>query len=277
MKSGLVACALAMVSLKEEGLPEKGEITLLATVGEEAGAVGSKQLTEKGYADALDALIIAEPTRNEIKIAHKGALWPQIIAYGKTAHGSMPEVGVNAIVHMNEITHAILGEKFELQYEEDELLGAPTYSIDVIKGGSNTNVVPDQCFINMDMRTVPSQDHSQIIQQLEQVIETVKTTYPDLHAEIRILNDQSPVKTSAEDSFVKLVQRVVNVDGSAELGGITAYSDGSQFIHAKNEFPIVVLGPGETSTAHQPDEYVEIDKYLDSINLYKAIVTKFLA
>ncbi|ASK60728.1 acetylornithine deacetylase [Virgibacillus phasianinus] len=276
MKSGLVACALAMVALKEEGLPIKGEVTLLATVGEEAGAVGSRQLTERGYAESLDALIIAEPTQNKIKIAHKGALWPQIITYGKTAHGSMPDVGVNAIIHMNEIIHEILGEEFELKYEEDELLGSPTYSIDVIKGGSNTNIVPDQCFTNIDIRTVPSQDHKQIIEQIEQVIEKVKKKYPELKAEIRTLNDQSPVKTSSEDPFVKLVQNVVKADGSAELGGITAYSDGSQFIHAKKDFPIVVLGPGETSTAHQPDEYVEVDKYLDSINLYQEIAKKFL-
>ncbi|WP_239984606.1 M20/M25/M40 family metallo-hydrolase [Lentibacillus sediminis] len=91
MKSGLAACVLAMVALKEEGLPQKGEITLLATVGEEAGAVGARQLTEKGYADKLDALIVGEPTDNLIKNAHKGALWLQLITYGQTAHGSMPE------------------------------------------------------------------------------------------------------------------------------------------------------------------------------------------
>ncbi|HLS07520.1 ArgE/DapE family deacylase [Lentibacillus sp.] len=278
MKSGLVACAMAMVSLKEEGLPLSGEINLLATIGEETGAVGSRQLTEKGYADQLDALIIAEPTKNKIKISHKGALWPQIITYGKTAHGSMPDSGINAVAHMNEIIHQILGESFELTYEKDELLGAPTYSVDVIKGGSNTNVVPDQCFANIDIRTVPSQDHQQIIEQIEQIIENTKKKYPDLKADIHRLNDQSPVKTSSEDPFVQLVQDVVKAsDGSAELGGVTAYTDGSQFIHANNKFPIVVLGPGETSTAHQPDEYVEVDKYLDSINLYKEIAKKFLA
>lgn len=278
MKSGLVACAMAMLALKEEGLPHSGKITLFATVGEEAGAVGSRQLTEKGYADQLDALIIAEPTKNEIKISHKGALWPQIVTYGKTAHGSMPDSGINAVAHMSEIIHQILGESFELKYEEDELLGGPTYSLDVIKGGSNTNVVPDQCFANIDIRTVPSQDHQQIIKQIEQVIETAKEKYPDLKGEIRILNDQSPVKTSSEDPFVKLIQEVVKAsNGSTELGGVTAYTDGSQFIHANKKFPIVVLGPGETSTAHQPDEYVEVDKYFDSIDLYKEIAKKFLA
>jgi len=234
MKSGLVACALAMISLKEVGFPKKGEITLLATVGEEAGALGARQLTEKGYAEPLDALIIAEPTRSNIKIAHKGALWPQIITYGKTAHGSMPKEGINAVVHMNEIIHRLLGEDFKLDYEEDELLGGATFSVDVIKGGSNTNVVPDQCFTNIDIRTVPSQDHQHIITQIEQVIQSAKEKYPDLHAEIRILNDQNPVKTSSDDPFVKLVQNVVKENGgSTELGGVTAYTDGSQFVHAK--------------------------------------------
>ncbi|WP_010529158.1 ArgE/DapE family deacylase [Lentibacillus jeotgali] len=278
MKSGLVACALAMVSLKEEGLPKKGEVTLLATVGEEAGAVGARQLTEKGYAEPLDALIVAEPTQNHIKIAHKGALWPQIVTYGKTAHGSMPDMGTNAVAHMNEVIHRMSGKEFELQYEEDDLLGGSTYSINVIKGGSNTNVVPDQCFTNIDIRTVPSQDHKQIIKQIKQVITSAEEKYPDLTADIRLLNDQTPMKTPADDPFVKLVQDTVKPLGiPTTLGGMTGYTDSSQFTHANEVFPVIVLGPGDTSVAHQPDEYVEVDKYLTSITLYKEIGKKFLA
>lgn len=277
MKSGLVACALAMISLKEKGLPEKGEVTLLATVGEEAGAVGAHQLTKKGYAEQLDALIVAEPTQNHIKIAHKGALWPQITTYGKTAHGSMPDMGTNAVTHMNEIIHRLSGDTFELKYKEDEMLGGPTYSINVIEGGSNTNVVPDQCFVNMDIRTVPSQDHKQIIKQIEQVIQSVKEKYPDLKTDIRILNDQTSVKTSSEDPFVKLVQNTVEfLGGTTTLGGMTGYTDSSQFAHAAKTFPIIVLGPGDTSVAHQPDEYVEVAEYFNSIQLYEEIAKNFL-
>ncbi|MFD1707717.1 ArgE/DapE family deacylase [Siminovitchia sediminis] len=277
MKSGLAACALSMVSLKEQGFPKRGEIILLATVGEEAGAVGARQLTEKGYADHLDALIIAEPTNNQIKIAHKGALWPQIVTYGKTSHGSMPEVGVNAVVHMNEIIQRILDNPFHFEDEEDPLLGRPSFSVNVIQGGSNTNVVPDQCSANIDIRTIPSLDHQQIIQQIEQVIERTKEKYPELKAKVRILNDQAPVKTSGDDPFVKLVQSVVKAaDGPIELGGMTGYTDGSQFVSAKKKFPIIILGPGETSLAHQPDEFVEIDKYLNTVHLYQEIAKKFL-
>lgn len=278
MKSGLVACVLAMISLKEEGLPKQGEIVLLATVGEEAGAVGAKQLTEEGYADHLDALIIAEPSENQIRIAHKGALWTQITTYGKTSHGSMPQLGINAVVHMNEIIHRILQDPFKFKDEKDDLLGSPTFSVNAIQGGASTNVVPDQCIAKIDMRTIPSQDHKQIVNQMEDVIQQTKEIYPHLKADIRILNDLSPVRTSSDDPFVQLVQRILKTnDISTELGVLPAYTDASQFIHAKKEFPIMILGPGEISLAHQPNEYVEIDKYLKSIELYKEIASTFLS
>lgn len=278
MKGGLVACALAIASLKKAGLPKKGEVIFLATVGEEAGAVGAKQLTERGYADALDALIVAEPTQNQIKIAHKGVLWPQIITYGKAAHGSIPDKGINAVVHMHEIIRRLLSDAFALSYEHDALLGGATLSINTIKGGTNTNVVPDQCVANIDVRTVPSQDHEQIIAQMRQVIHAAREKYPDLKADIRILNDQNPVKTASDDPFVQLVQNVAqSLKSPTKLGGLTGYTDGSQFVHADKAFPIIVLGPGDTLIAHQPDEYVEVAEFLHSIQLYQEIAKQFLA
>src|SRR5699024_12040725 len=113
-------------SLKKAGLPKKGEVIFLATVGEEAGAVGAKQLTERGYADALDALIVAEPTQNQIKIAHKGVLWTQIITYAKAAHGSIPDKGINASAHMPEIMRLLLSDAFAVSYEHDALLARAT-------------------------------------------------------------------------------------------------------------------------------------------------------
>ncbi len=178
---------------------------------------------------------------------------------------------------MNEIIHQLLGENFKLQYEEDSKLGGPTFSINVIQGGANTNVVPDRCSANIDIRTVPSQDHNQIIGQIEGVIENVKQQYPDLKSEIRILNDQSSMTTSDDDPFVKTVQVAVgSMGGSTKLGGITGYTDSSQFVQADKDFPVVVLGPGVTAQAHQPDEHVDIDKYLECIEIYKAIAKNYL-
>src|SRR5699024_990149 len=94
--------------------------------------------------------------------------------------------------------------------------------------------------------------------------------YPDLKADIRILNDQNPVKTASDDPFVQLVQNVAqSLKSPTKLGGLTGYTDGSQFVHADKAFPIIVLGPGDTLIAHQPDEYVEVAEFLHSIQLYQ--------
>ncbi|SFE84032.1 M20 family metallopeptidase [Alteribacillus iranensis] len=276
MKGGLAACVLAMLSLKEQGLPKKGQITLLATVGEEVAAVGAKQLTELGYLDDLDALIIAEPTNNNITTCHKGALWPQIITYGKTSHGSMPEAGVNAVLHMHEIISRIMSNEFQMEYEEDELLGSPTCSVNVIHGGSGTNVVPDRCSANIDIRTVPSQKHENIIKRLERLLLSVKTKYPDLEAEIKLLNDLPPLKTSSDDPFVKMLQDTLSEHGKpTEIKGITAYTDASKFVQVEKDLPIVILGPGDMKMAHQPDEYIELDSYFESIDLFQRIAQNF--
>ncbi|TMN21711.1 ArgE/DapE family deacylase [Lentibacillus cibarius] len=278
MKSGLMSCVMAMITLKEEDVQLDGDIKLLASVGEETGAVGAKQLVDEGYAEDLDALIIAEPSGGDIVVSHKGAFWTQITCYGKTAHGSRPHHGINAVLHIHEIINQILSEDFQLKYEPDPLLGEPTYSINVINGGSNTNVVPDQCSVNIDFRTVPSQDHQDIIDELNRVIETVRKQYPELKADISILNNLAPLNTQENDPFVHILQEVLQERTSElkEPKGMTGYTDSSQFMKALNNFPIIVWSTIDGKTAHQPNEYVEIEKYLKGIDLFKAIAQKYL-
>ncbi|MFC7392221.1 ArgE/DapE family deacylase [Scopulibacillus cellulosilyticus] len=278
MKSGLMSCVMAMIALKEEGIQLQGDLKLLASVGEEAGAVGAKQLVEEGYANDLDALIIAEPSDGDIIVAHKGALWVKITCYGKTAHGSRPEKGINAVLHINEIINKILSDDFQLEFAADPLLGEPTYSINVIEGGSHTNVVPGQCSINIDFRTLPSQNHQDIIDKLNKVIERTKEKYPHLNAEISILNDLAPLSTPRDHSFVRFLQEVCQeAFGTAkEPQGMTGYTDGAQFMKAAGDFPIVIWSTIDGETAHQPDEYVEIESYLKGIEVFQSIAKKYL-
>ncbi|WP_246819073.1 M20/M25/M40 family metallo-hydrolase, partial [Aerococcus sp. HMSC10H05] len=100
MKSGLAALAIAMCELKEEGIDLNGRIRFLATVGEEIGRIGSKQLVKEGYADDIDGLIIAEPSSSIIAYTHKGSMNFTVTAKGKSAHSSMPTEGINAINHI---------------------------------------------------------------------------------------------------------------------------------------------------------------------------------
>jgi succinyl-diaminopimelate desuccinylase len=277
MKSGLIAAVVAIIRLKTAGSPFKGTVKLLATVGEETSAIGSGQLVDQGYADDLDALVIGEPTNVEIGVAHKGALWPRITTYGKTAHGSMPDQGINAIEHMLLVLNAFK-ETFDFSQSIDELVGASTSSLDIIAGGNGTNVVPDKCTVEIDIRTIKAQNHEELKQQFHEMLNKLRASVPGFKADIEFINDLPSMKTAIDDPFTLLSQKVVSdVTGQpANTFGMTGYTDGSQFGRVKKDFPILILGPGETKYAHQPNEFVKIEDFYRMITINEKIALTFL-
>ncbi|WKB36349.1 M20/M25/M40 family metallo-hydrolase [Terrilactibacillus sp. S3-3] len=210
-------------------------------------------------------------------IAEKGALWLRITTYGKTAHGSTPENGINANEHMIAILARFLCE-FKLDFEPDELLSEPTSSIDVLHGGNGTNVIPDKCTVEIDIRTLPSQNHKEIIRSMQVLIDSVKKDYPDLQADIEVINDLDSVQTPADDPFVQqLKQAIESVTGKTVIPyGSSGYTDGASFAQSRKKYPITIVGPGNPSLSHQPNEYIEIKDFFNSIAIYKKIATDFL-
>jgi succinyl-diaminopimelate desuccinylase len=179
---------------------------------------------------------------------------------------------------MHELVNFLISDSFQFEFEKDELLSDPTFSINTIQGGTSTNMVPDRCSIKVDFRTVPTQDHQVILEKLQWAVEHARQKYPEMKVKIEVLNDLSPVKTPANHPFVKLVSEVVqSVSRARPLPrAMTGYTDGSQFVKANKEFPIVILGPGDPYLAHQTDEFVEVEAYLRSIDIYKEIAKLFL-
>lgn len=276
MKAGLLAHIVAMIRLKQQGLPTTGRIRLLATVGEERCAVGAEQLFQLGYCDDIGALVIGEPTENAVCTGHKGALWLQVNTYGKTAHGSMPEQGINALEHMLSLIPRL--RPCFAYAGTHELLGASTYSLNVLHSGNATNVIPDKCSLDIDIRTLPGQSHAQLLQAVQAVLDDAMADDAACKADVTVVNDLSPVCTHEADAFVQTALAAsANVCGQAKpIFGMKGYTDASMFTQAKRAFPVVILGPGVSSLAHQPNEYVGIQSYLDAIQIYMDIATQYL-
>lgn len=277
MKTGLVAQVIAMIDLKKNNVPLNGDIRLLATVGEETSAIGAGQLVKLGFADDLDGLVIGEPTSNRVIVAHKGALWFRLKTFGRTAHGSMPDKGIDAIDHMLALLNKFK-KTFDFSVYKDSLVGTSTSSIDVIQGGNGTNVVPDLCTVEIDIRTIAGQNHDEIKKQMEQLVTELGKEIPHFKAEIEVINDLGSVRTSENDPLVvEAIQAVKDVTGETKHPeGLTRYADGSQFVKAKKKFPIIVLGSGNVELAHQPDEYVCIDEFMNTIEINKKLAQAFM-
>src|SRR5205085_10156588 len=169
-------------------------IKLVRVGGEEAGCEGATHLAKvPGALGHAGALVVGEPTGNRPVIGHKGALWLRARTRGVTAHGSMPQMGVNAVIKAAQAVLALSAFRFDVA--PDPLLGAPTLNVGTIKGGLNVNSVPDEAVIGIDIRTIPAQRHAELRRRLQD------TVGPDLTLEPIV--DLEGIRTPEDHAFVQ--------------------------------------------------------------------------
>ena len=160
MKSGVAAFVAACITQAGRLAATPG-VLLVITAGEETGCTGAAALAATdGAIGAVGALVVAEPTGNKPLVGHKGALWLEAETKGITAHGSMPEKGVNAIYKAARAVAAL--EVFDFNVARHDVLGGPTLNVGTIQGGINMDSVPDRAAIGIDIRTIPALDHARV-------------------------------------------------------------------------------------------------------------------
>lgn len=276
MKGGVAAIIGALASLQRSGFRPKADVVIACTAGEEAGMLGARHMVERRSLEGSRYLVVAEPSDLNVFIGEKGVLWTKIRALGRTAHGSMPWLGVNAVSYMSRLIGRL--ESYPFPFRESALLGEPTISVNVIHGGNKINVIPDVCEIEVDMRTVPGQDHEKVLDGLRQIVETVAREYhPELRVEVDLVNDKASLETDRNDDLVKAtVESVKSVSRKPpEVGGVTFGTDGAHLGPGFN-IPMVICGPGSPSMAHQPDEYVEVKQLIQAAEVYADLARRLL-
>jgi len=278
MKSGLVALLAAALRIKENGGPKKGNLTLVFTPGEEQGGIGAKKLVDLGYLKEIDACIIGEPTDNSIARAHKGVLWTNFVTYGETAHGSSPEYGTNAVEQMLTFLSEFKN-RLNLTEAYDELLGNCTVNVTVFNGGNSVNVIPDKASVDIDIRTVPGQNHEDIYNDIQALLDKMHQQDESFNAEMNNIANLLPLRTADNDPLIQKTQNAIKeiTNEEKELTILTGGTDGSQFVRANSEMAVIIIGPGEFGMAHQPNEYVRTNDFFDAINIYEQIANDFLS
>jgi succinyl-diaminopimelate desuccinylase len=275
MKGGLAVLMVAAKALVDARVPLQGDLIVTATAGEEVDSLGAVAVAGRRDLGPIQAVVIPEPSYNDVFIAEKGAFWLELTTQGKTAHGSMPEQGRNAIMMMVALLNEL--EKLTFLYKEHPLLGGFSKSINTISGGVKTNVVPDSCVVTVDMRTVPGQDHRAILKQVEDLIADLSRRIADFKASVRVANDRAPVETSPDDPIVQNFYDVVaEVAGERPVPkGVRYYTDAVAFVPVL-KIPMVICGPGDAKLAHQPNEHVEISKLVQAARIYTLAAAKLL-
>jgi succinyl-diaminopimelate desuccinylase len=266
MKGGVAAFVSAAVKLAPRlgGAPG---LVLVITAGEERGCVGANFLVHERVLPKAGAIVVAEPTSNEVLAGHKGVFWLEGTAKGVTAHGSMPDEGVNAVYKAARA--ALVLEAFDFTKDEHAVLGRPTINVGWLRGGLNINSVPDEARFGVDVRLVPGIDRERLVQRFNEATGGEVT--------FEVLGASDPVWTDPADPFIADVEAVARaVTGSAQaIGGASYFTDAAALKPGMGNPPTVILGPGEPSMAHQTDEFCYIRRIEEAEAIYSAIIARW--
>ncbi|PNZ70645.1 ArgE/DapE family deacylase [Staphylococcus croceilyticus] len=304
MKAGLLGLAIAMIDIKESDALPKGTIKFMATAGEEMEQLGSAQLYEKGYMDDVEALIIAEPSEQNLVYAHKGSIDFRITSKGRAAHSSVPVIGHNAIKPLIQFIQNIDEEyerlSKELKYEkldfthlieriqsqlqqnseldEDEVkrvISGLVISNTIIHGGNQVNSVPDVATAEFNIRTVPEYDNEKVKELFKKYLEEINKQGGKLEENMYL--DLDPVLTTGDNDLIKTGQQVAKQVFNEDIvaSPTVAVTDASNLLRGKDEhFSFLMFGPG--TVPHQVNEHVEKEKYFKFIDYYTELLTTYL-
>ena len=256
-KGPMAAMLWALWELRER-IPALGwEIGFAGFMGEEAGQHGSKAFAAKHRADFV---IIGEPTDLGIVYTHKGCNWLYLTTRGRAVHASAPDRGVNAIYQMMEVLGVLrtsILPRFAAM--SDPVLGAPTASLGMIRGGSKINIVPDVCEASVDLRTIPAQDRPGFV---EEIVAELRTVCPELEAR---WSESRPLWTDPAHPLIGALERA-----GGRLCGAPWFCDAA--VLAAAGIPAVAAGPGSIAQAHTADEWIKLDDLQKGVAFYKAFL-----
>ena len=264
-KGSVSAFFSAFLDLARKGpLPRETEILFVGLVDEEFGQAGSRRLAEKGPVG--DLAVAGEPTGLKVVSSHKGNLWLRLKTQGKSAHGSTPQHGRNAIAAMGPVLDFLFDEYPKiLARKSHPLLGSPTLSVGKIIGGTQPNVVPDECTIDLDRRTIPGESEASVKKEMVKALKAKGIASPSF-----CLSRSVPCLPLDTDPDLPLVRSFLRAAGKRKPTGVPYFTDASPI--ATGGTPALVFGPGNIAQAHSDDEWVE----LEQVERAHAIVSRFL-
>jgi acetylornithine deacetylase/succinyl-diaminopimelate desuccinylase-like protein len=229
------------------------EIWFVGLMGEEAGQEGARAFVKQERADFA---LIGEPTGCEIVSSHKGSLWLKLHTSGRAVHSSAPHLGDNAIYKMADVLRCIRDEIAPgLAAQSHPILGSPTISAGCIRGGTKTNIVPDSCELDVDIRTVPGLD-------FEKIADALRNAAPGL----KISQVESlPLSTDPSHPLVQLLLK-----NGSRLAVAPWFCDAAVFAAAG--IPAVAAGPGLIAQAHTKDEWISVSELDRGVRFYRGFL-----
>lgn len=268
---GPLACMLAALLALRTRDDWRGRVTVGCVVDEETEYRGILKLIEDQA--PWDYAVVGEPTGLRVVRGCKGSVRLHVRVRGRAAHSSDPSEGHNAIVGMAPVLEA-------MQAFFDEEIGRytcpgftpATGSMGVIEGGSAPNMVPDECTVTLDIRTVPGQDNQETLTDLEAYVRERVPERDGLQVVFDPPDHDSPSFETAGDH--PLVQTACALRGQAVAEVVPYGCDASKLAAAG--IPSIIFGPGDIAQAHTEDEFIALTDLEAGTAAYTDLTLKLL-
>jgi acetylornithine deacetylase len=258
-----------LVAREAKRMSLRGDLIIAAVADEEVGSLGTEAVLHRIEADAA---IVTEPTELRLCLAHKGFAWFEVETRGVAAHGSRPDLGVDAVAHMGRVLTGVLELDQRLRAGRKHLLlGTGTVHASLIEGGQEWSTYPARCLVKVERRTIPGEDGESALRELEEVIAAARAEDPELDASVRLLMER-PWSQLGADSFVtEAVERAAsNVLGRApEVIGVAYWMD--MALSNAVGVPTVAFGPSGEG-AHADVEWVDLASLETCVRVYLGAV-----
>ena len=217
-----------------------------------------------------------KPSNLDVFIGEKGVLWMKIRALGRTGHGSMPWLGINAVSYMARLIPRL--EEYPFPFEESSLLGKPTISVNMIEGGNKVNVVPDRVRDHARPADRPKPGSSGHSCRARTSGNRRGARFPsDLRIEVEVQEDVGSLETDRAEPLVDaIVSSVREVRGQEPVVGGVTYGTDAAYLGPGFNIPMVICGPGAQGMAHQPDEYVHVEQLVQAVAIYTDLARRLL-
>ncbi|MDX2004082.1 MAG: ArgE/DapE family deacylase [Meiothermus sp.] len=254
MKSGLAAMLVA--AKRAKSLRLRGDILVACVADEEYASIGTEEVARRFSADAA---IVTEPTHLDLTVAHKGFVWLDVVVHGRAAHGSRPELGIDAIAKMGKFLAAL--EQYDKglrSVESHPLLKHGSVHASLISGGQELSSYPAECRLSVERRTLPHETPEAVERELLEILQRIAAEDSDFKYTLTRGFSRSPMEMSTNEPIIQIAKRQVEA-----IAGKTPSYRGEPFwtdaaILKAAGIPAFLLGV-DGAGAHAAVEYVELE------------------
>jgi len=264
-----ISAALTAVEIADLSKLEK-PLSLVFTAEEEIGCLGAKKLAQARPFKARYA-IVGEPTSLQPMRAGKGYCLAEIILRGREAHSAYPQLGASAIFHAARLLERIEQIAAELKHDECAGFDPPytTMNVGLIKGGTAKNIIPGECRLTLEWRTIPGQESDYALNLVRQAASDLEKQDADFICEIDAARADESFETSADSKLVRFIEAA-----SGKTAGTVAFgTEAPSLIDLGAE--AVVFGPGNIREAHRTGEFVPVDELNNCVRILQQAIKRF--